>query len=77
MASLVKVRAAPRFLKAIASAGPKLTDGYYRELGDFLRRHAANSATVSGLYDHARQLKPEVVLEFEVGGGPRMLSTLR
>jgi hypothetical protein len=70
----LRVKAAPRFLEAVARTGPKMTDGYYREIGEFLRRYASSPKTVSHTYDQAEHLKPEVVLEFEVGGGPRMLA---
>jgi hypothetical protein len=73
MARGVIIQATPRFLDALDSAGPKLTNGYYREISDFERRYASSPSTVSGQYDQAEHLKPAVVLEFEVGGGPRML----
>jgi hypothetical protein len=74
MATTVKVQAAPRFLEAVASAGPKMTDGYYREIGEFIKRHAEDPARVTALYDRVAHLKPDVVLEFEVGSGPRLLA---
>jgi hypothetical protein len=69
----LEIRAAPRFTEAINRAGPGLTAGYLREIYDFVRRYDADPLQVARQYDRAEHLKPSQVLEFDVGGGPRML----
>lgn len=70
----VDVRLSPRASRSLEKFGPGLTQGTFREVGDFLRRHRASPGTVAGGYDRAIHLSPDVVLEFEVGRSQRVLA---
>jgi len=71
------IREAPRFVDSFAAACASMQGLAYGEVHNFVRRYRASPLLITNKYDRVEQLKPEVVLELELGGGPRLLGHWR
>lgn len=66
-----------RFADRFARTSASLQRLAYGEIHTFVRRYRADATQIASQYDRVEHLKPEVVLEFELGGGPRALGLWR
>jgi hypothetical protein len=73
----LSIRIAPRFADRFAAASASLQRLAYGEIHTFVRRYRADPNRIAAQYDRLEHLKPERVLELELGGGPRALGLWR
>jgi hypothetical protein len=71
------ILSAPRFADSFSGASASIQRLAYAEVHNFVRRYRAAPHLVANRYDRVEQLKPEVVVELELGGGPRLLGHWR
>jgi hypothetical protein len=71
------IRVAPRFTDRFAATSASMQRLGYGEVHTFVRRYSANPTQIAGQYDRVEHLKPDTVLELELGGGPRALGLWR
>jgi hypothetical protein len=73
----LNIRVAKRFADRFAATSATLQRLAYGEIHDFVRQYNADARQIASQYDRVEHLKPEVVLEFELAGGPRALGLWR
>lgn len=66
--------ASRRFEKSLAAISPAVSNAAFQEVQTLLRRYASDRRTFLHSYDRVEHLKPAVVIELELGGGPRLLA---
>jgi hypothetical protein len=70
----LEIRASQRSLRAFEKMGPGLTRKFLGEIADFTRRYEASPNLVAAQYKKLPNLRPEQVLEIDVGGGDRIVA---